>query len=76
LSDSAEAWRRLHWYGLLMVFGPMVFFYGGGAAWLKGIQAKRVRCANASISGPGTPDVAPTVPPVDEVFRAVEKKLS
>lgn len=76
LSDSAEAWRRLHWYGLVMVFGPMAFFYGGGAAWLKGIQATRLRRANASVSGPGTPGVAPTVPPVDAVFRAVEKKLS
>ena len=76
LSDSAEAWRRLHWYGLIMVFGSMAFFYGGGAAWLKGIQAKRLRRANASVSGPGTPGVAPTVPPVDAIFRTVEKKLS
>ena len=76
LSDSAVAWRRLYWYGLLMVFGPMAFFYGGGAAWLKGIQAKRLRSANASVSGPGTPGVAPTIPPVDAVFRAVEKKMS
>jgi len=59
-----------------MVFGPMTFFYGGGAAWLKGIQAKRLRRPNASVSGPGTPGVAPTVPPVDAAFRAVEKKLS
>jgi lysophospholipid acyltransferase len=76
LSASAEAWRRLQWYGLLMVFGSMAFFYGGGAAWLKGIQATRFRRANASVSGPGTPGVAPTVPPVDAVFQAVEKKLS
>jgi hypothetical protein len=79
LSDGIEAWRRLHWYGLWMVFGSMAFFYGGGAAWLKGIQAKRVRHANAaaaSISEPGTPGVAPTVLPVDAVFREVEKKLS
>ena len=79
LSDSAEAWRRLQWYGLWMVFGSMALFYGGGTAWLKGIQAKRVRRANvatAPISGPGTPGVAPTVPPVDAVFREAEKKLS
>jgi len=79
LSDSAEAWRRLHWYGLWMIFGSMAFFYGGGTAWLKGLQAKRVRRANAalaSISRPGTPGGAPTVPPVDAVFREAEKKLS
>jgi len=57
----------------------MAFFYGGGTAWLKGLQAKRVRRANAalaSISRPGTPGGAPTVPPVDAVFREAEKKLS
>jgi len=75
LSDCVEAWRRLHWYGLWIVFCPMAFFYGGGTAWLKGIQAKRVRCA-ASNSGPGTPSVAPTIPPIDAVFREAEKKLS
>ncbi|KAH8999427.1 MBOAT, membrane-bound O-acyltransferase family-domain-containing protein [Lactarius akahatsu] len=79
LSDAVEAWRRLHWYGLWMVFGSMAFFYSGGTAWLKGIQAKRVRHVNAaavSTSGPGTPGVAPTVPPVDVVFREAENKLS
>jgi lysophospholipid acyltransferase len=79
LSDSAEAWRRLHWYGLWMVFGSMALFYGGGTAWLKGLQAKRVRSANAapaSSSRPDTPGGAPTVPPVDAVFREAEKKLS
>lgn len=78
LSDGVEAWRRLHWYGLWMVLGSMVFFYGGGGAWLKGIQAMRVRSAKAaaaSISGPGTPSVAPTVPPVDAVLREAEKRL-
>lgn len=62
-----------------MVFGSMAFFYGGGTAWLKGIQAKRVRRANAaavSMGGPGTPGVAPTVPPVDAVFQKVERKMS
>jgi len=79
LSDSVEAWRRLCWYGLCMIFGAMVFFYSGGAAWLKGLQAVRVRQTNGasvSTSGPGTPDVPPTVPPLDAVFQQAEKKLS
>jgi len=79
LSDSIEAWRRLCWYGLGMIFGAMVFFYSGGAAWLKGLQAVRVRQANVasvSTSGPSTPDVIPTVPPLDVVFQEAEKKLS
>ncbi|KAI0254231.1 MBOAT-domain-containing protein [Lactifluus subvellereus] len=79
LSDSIEAWHRLRWYGLWMVFGPMAFFYGGGATLLKGIQAERVRRTNdtaTSTSGSGTPGILPTVPPLDEVFCEAEKKLS
>jgi hypothetical protein len=58
----------------------MVFFYSGGAAWLKSYQAERMRRANGpsvSTSGPGTPSgVPPTVMPLDAVFREAEKKLS
>lgn len=78
LSDSIEAWRRLYWYGLWMILCAMVFFYGGGSAWLKGLQAERVRRANStsvSTSGPGTPGVPPTVVPLDALFREAEKKL-
>ena len=62
-----------------MILGAMVFFYSGGTAWLKGLQAKRVRRANAgsvSTSGSSTPGVAPTVLPLDAIFRKAEKKLS
>ena len=80
LSDAIEAWRRLCWYGLWMIFGGMVFFYSGGGGWLKSHQAERVRRANAtqvSPSGPGTPAVIPpTVMPFDAVFREAEKRLS
>jgi lysophospholipid acyltransferase len=80
LSDGIESWRRLYWYGLWMIFGGMVFFYSGGAGWLKSHQAERVRRANAgcvSSSGPGTPaGVSPTVMPLDAVFREAEKRLS
>jgi len=78
LSDCLEAWRRLRWYGLWMVFGAMAFFYGGGAFWLKGLQAQRVgksKAATTATSGPSTPSVPPTVPPVDGILRKAEKKL-
>jgi hypothetical protein len=61
-----------------MILCAMVFFYGGGSAWLKGLQAERVRRANStsvSTSGPGTPGVPPTVVPLDALFREAEKKL-
>ncbi|KAI9512706.1 MBOAT, membrane-bound O-acyltransferase family-domain-containing protein [Russula earlei] len=76
LSDCIEAWRRLRWYGLWMIFGTMTFFYGGGATWLKGLQTKRVGRADVITISPGTPSVPPTVPPLDDVFREAEKKLS
>jgi lysophospholipid acyltransferase len=80
ISDGIEAWRRLCWYGLWMIFGGMVFFYSGGTVWLKSHQAGRVRRTNAakvSPSEPGTPTgISPTVMPFDAVFREAEKKLS
>jgi len=79
LSDCIEAWGRLRWYGLWMIFGAMAFFYGGGAFWFKGLQAERVgktKVATTATSGPSTPTVPPTVPPVDNILRKVEKKLS
>lgn len=75
LSDAIEAWRRLGWYGLSMIFGGMVFFYSGGTAWLKSHQAERVRRANAARVSPNGLDT-PFVMPVDAVFREAEKKLS
>ncbi|KAI0301858.1 MBOAT, membrane-bound O-acyltransferase family-domain-containing protein [Multifurca ochricompacta] len=46
LSEGIEAWRQLRWYGLWMVFGAMAFFYGGGAAWLKGFKQGALRDEN------------------------------
>jgi lysophospholipid acyltransferase len=79
LPDGVEAWRRLQWYGLWMIFGGIAFFYCGGAAWLKGLQVKRMRqvdVATISANGRSTPSTLPTVPPLDAAFRGVEKKLS
>ena len=75
-SEGIEAWRRLQWYGLWMVFGSMMFFYGGGTRLLKGMQAKRVRDTNANATGTishSTLGSLSTVPPVDLVFRNAEK---
>jgi len=62
-----------------MIFGGIAFFYCGGAAWLKGLQVKRMRqvdVATISANGRSTPSTLPTVPPLDAAFRGVEKKLS
>ncbi|TEB29423.1 endoplasmic reticulum protein [Coprinellus micaceus] len=36
--DSIETWRRLGWYGHIVVFGGLFFFYLGGAGFLKNLQ--------------------------------------
>jgi lysophospholipid acyltransferase len=67
LTEGIEVWRRVHYYGLWMVFGSLAFFYGGGTTFLMGIQAKRMRRANATTASPNRPSTTSVVP---------EKKLS
>ena len=82
---SLEAWSVLGWYGHVMIVGGMVFFYGGGAGLLKGIQAKRIKKfervnGTKSSNGtetPGTPGTPGqySMPPVDIALKEIEEKL-
>ena len=36
--DCIETWKLLGWYGHIVVMGSLLFFYAGGAAFLKGLQ--------------------------------------
>ncbi|KAJ2929534.1 hypothetical protein H1R20_g7551, partial [Candolleomyces eurysporus] len=36
--DSIETWKVLGWYGHVVIMGSLLFFYAGGAAFLKGLQ--------------------------------------
>ncbi|KAF5337018.1 hypothetical protein D9611_002943 [Ephemerocybe angulata] len=36
--DSVATWKLLGWYGHVIVFGGLLFFYLGGAKFLKGLQ--------------------------------------
>ncbi|KAG5731995.1 Lysophospholipid acyltransferase [Termitomyces sp. T112] len=36
--DSFTAWSRLGWYGHIIVFGGLVFFYAGGTSYFKKLQ--------------------------------------
>lgn len=78
---SLQAWSVLGWYGHVMIFGAMAFFYGGGSSVLKGIQIKRIKKAEKlsghatnGTSTPGTPGQF-TMPPVDIALQEVELKL-
>ncbi|KAF9028332.1 MBOAT-domain-containing protein [Hymenopellis radicata] len=41
IEDSIEAWRTLGYYGHIIIGGGMVFFYAGGAKFLRGLQRKK-----------------------------------
>lgn len=36
--DSIRSWKALGFYGHIMVFGGLTFFYMGGSQYLKGVQ--------------------------------------
>ena len=79
LNDCLEAWRNVNWYGLWIIGGTFVFFYGGGRAWLKRVQTLRIKKA-AGVVPPSSEkkgDEYPQmqVPPVDAGIKEVEKKL-
>lgn len=86
---SIEAWNRLYWHGHIGLGLLLLFFYGGGAASLKGIQKARVKKAekiysvdangqNVVIANGRTPmPITPgphVIPPVDLLAQRVEKE--
>ena len=78
--DSLKGWSAVGWYGFVIVFGALAFFYGGGSAFCKRLQAKRqgsataqaIRDASMTAATPGRPL---TVPPLDIPLEMVDKKL-
>jgi lysophospholipid acyltransferase len=84
LDKSFEASSRLAWYGYIIVFLGLVFFYGGGRRTLKKIQAKRVnemetrikvQVAELQKSGANSPSGGYVVAPIDIVAKEVTKEL-
>ncbi|KAI0047280.1 MBOAT-domain-containing protein [Auriscalpium vulgare] len=80
-SSSIASWTSLGWYGHWMLAVCFLFFYGGGRAWLKGVQARRVQRATG-VAVPLTrsnssADVqsAHVVPPFDSAISEVQKSL-
>ena len=73
--DSIRGWANLGWYGHIIVFGGMAFFYVGGAKILRGFHPKGVKLgkgSNGTASGATTPTVEKSglqiPPPLDEVI--------
>ena len=78
--DSLRGWSAVDWYGHVLVFGGLGFFYPGGSRYLKRLQARRVKKVDArkedsgALTGAATPS-AMTIPPVDIALDEVDKKL-
>ena len=84
IKDSLTAWSALGWYGHVMVFGAMAFFYSGGAALCQKAQKARVKKVaheannKASNGTSGIPPVTPGIAvmlPVDFAFKVAEKRM-
>ncbi|KAF8164820.1 endoplasmic reticulum protein [Crassisporium funariophilum] len=39
--DSVTTWKRLGWYGHIVIMGSLVFFYAGGTKVFRGMQKRR-----------------------------------
>lgn len=39
-TDSLTVWSRLGWYGHIIVFGGLAFFYAGGTSYFKKLQVQ------------------------------------
>jgi lysophospholipid acyltransferase len=78
--NSILGWSRLGWYGHIIIFGSLSFFYLGGTKILRRRQGARVRKAGGVANGkavngsaPTTPGVVPVLPPLDSVAKEMEK---
>ena len=86
VDDSFVAWNSVVWYGHFLVAGALAFFYLGGNVLLTQAQAVRVKRVayqmerdeiNRNVrSLPGTPVKAPTLPPLDDAARTLEKRMA
>ncbi|KAL1665658.1 MBOAT, membrane-bound O-acyltransferase family-domain-containing protein [Schizophyllum commune] len=66
-SASIECWRHLAWYGHIIVFGGLIFFYAGGAHLCRVLQEREGKKPRAS--GTATPAEPYMVPPaLEEMF--------
>ncbi|KAF8351002.1 MBOAT, membrane-bound O-acyltransferase family-domain-containing protein [Amanita rubescens] len=41
VKDSLTCWSRLGWYGHIIIFGALLFFYGGGTVYFKQLQKEK-----------------------------------
>ncbi|KAH9483154.1 Lysophospholipid acyltransferase [Psilocybe cubensis] len=39
--DSITTWKALGWYGHIIIFGSLIFFYAGGTAYFRKLQKKK-----------------------------------
>jgi lysophospholipid acyltransferase len=81
LEPSLTTWRKLRWYGHIIVFVPLVFFWAGGGRYLDrlsgGAEKKDSRLGETDATPKEVSQSIPA-PPVeeikDEIERMVEKR--
>jgi lysophospholipid acyltransferase len=72
-SGSFTIWARVNYYGLWMVGGGLAFFYAGGSAWLRGVQAARMKGAAAHVKVER--DAVVGLPPLDAAIHEVQTEV-
>lgn len=72
LKDSIEGWGRLGYYGHVIIFTSLAFFYAGGAKFLKGLQKKEGKVPQPRTNGTATPAPLTVPPPLDEVVPPLQ----
>jgi len=74
VKDSLTCWSRLGWYGHIIIFGALLFFYGGGTKYFKQLQKERgIAPPGKSANGTATPVTSLAVPPLDNIVPPAEK---
>ena len=82
VEKSFLVWGLLGWYGHIMIFGSMFFFYAGGIKVLRRTQKQRAKAAGVSADGASTPASGTETPvsitkmadPLDDLARQIEAK--
>lgn len=77
IKDSLSCWNQLGWYGHVVVFGALAFFYGGGQKALRSLhpdvpklsrEDSRASSLTPRSSGTSTPVESFALPPTLDQF--------
>ncbi|KAK2462342.1 hypothetical protein APHAL10511_005648 [Amanita phalloides] len=73
VKDSLTTWSRLGWYGHVIIFGAMVFFYGGGTKYFRRLQKEKGIAPSVKQSNGTTTPIPSLAAPLDKFAPPAEK---